>query len=85
MAPPARHLERGRRETLEIPPRRMRQQRQQETAEGGEHVVTGLAHTRGAKVAYDPASNQEGCEMRSRKLAALSRTVSEQAGLRVAL
>ncbi len=42
---------------------------------GGEYVVTGLAHTRNAKVAYDPTSNQEGCDMRSRKLAALARTL----------
>jgi 2-oxoglutarate ferredoxin oxidoreductase subunit alpha len=42
---------------------------------GGEHVVTGLAHTRRGKVAYDQRSNQEGCDMRSRKLAALSRSL----------
>ena len=42
---------------------------------GGEYVVTGLAHTRHAKVAYDPVNNQEGCDMRSRKLAALARTL----------
>ncbi|MBP7587163.1 MAG: 2-oxoacid:acceptor oxidoreductase subunit alpha [Thermoanaerobaculia bacterium] len=42
---------------------------------GGEYVVTGLAHTRHAKVAYDSVSNQEGCDMRSRKLAALARTL----------
>lgn len=42
---------------------------------GGEYVVTGLAHTRGGKVAYDAFSNQEGCDMRSRKLAALARTL----------
>ncbi|MCB9876333.1 MAG: 2-oxoacid:acceptor oxidoreductase subunit alpha [Planctomycetes bacterium] len=38
---------------------------------GGEYVLTGLAHTRLAKVAYDPHSNQTGCAMRSRKLAVL--------------
>ncbi len=38
---------------------------------GGEYVLTGLAHTRRAKVAYDPDSNQIGCAMRSRKLAVL--------------
>jgi len=43
---------------------------------GGEYVVTGLAHTRLGKVAYDPKSNQEGCDMRSRKLAALGRTLN---------
>jgi len=42
---------------------------------GGEYVVTGLAHTRQGKVAYDPKSNQDGCEMRSRKLAALAATL----------
>ncbi|MCA8966881.1 MAG: 2-oxoacid:acceptor oxidoreductase subunit alpha [Planctomycetes bacterium] len=36
---------------------------------GGEYVLTGLAHTKNAKVAYDPDSNQTGCAMRSRKLA----------------
>ena len=38
---------------------------------GGEYVLTGLAHTDRSKVAYDPISNQRGCEMRSRKLATL--------------
>jgi 2-oxoglutarate ferredoxin oxidoreductase subunit alpha len=38
---------------------------------GGEHTLTGLAHTRQGKVAYDPDSNTIGCRMRSRKLAAL--------------
>jgi 2-oxoglutarate ferredoxin oxidoreductase subunit alpha len=42
---------------------------------GGEYVVTGLAHTRKGKVAYDTTSNQEGCDMRSRKLAALAQTL----------
>jgi len=42
---------------------------------GGEYVLTGLAHTKHSKVAYDPESNQTGCEMRSRKLAALQRTL----------
>jgi 2-oxoglutarate ferredoxin oxidoreductase subunit alpha len=46
---------------------------------GGEYVVTGLAHTRRGKVAYDPESNQVGCEMRSRKLAALARTLKPPA------
>ncbi len=39
---------------------------------GGEYTLTGLAHTRAAKVAYDPVSNEAGCTMRSRKLAALA-------------
>lgn len=42
---------------------------------GGEFVLTGLAHTNWSKVAYDPRSNQTGCEMRSRKLAALRSTL----------
>ncbi|MFN2427650.1 MAG: 2-oxoacid:acceptor oxidoreductase subunit alpha [Candidatus Binatia bacterium] len=42
---------------------------------GGEYVVTGLAHTREGRIAYDPASNQRGCEMRSRKFAALRATL----------
>ena len=42
---------------------------------GGEHVVTGLAHTRNAKVAYEPDANQIGCTMRSRKLASLHKTL----------
>jgi 2-oxoglutarate ferredoxin oxidoreductase subunit alpha len=42
---------------------------------GGEYVVTGLAHTRRSKVAYDPQANQVGCEMRSRKLATLRSTL----------
>ncbi len=42
---------------------------------GGMYVLTGLAHTRRSKVAYDPDSNQLGCEARSRKLAALARTL----------
>jgi len=42
---------------------------------GGEYVLTGLAHTFKSKVAYDPESNQRGCDMRSRKLAALQSTL----------
>ncbi len=42
---------------------------------GGEYIVTGLAHTREARIAYDPTSNQKGCEMRSRKFAALRATL----------
>jgi 2-oxoglutarate ferredoxin oxidoreductase subunit alpha len=41
----------------------------------GEYVLTGLAHNRHAKIAYDTFTNQEGCNMRSRKLAALARTL----------
>lgn len=42
---------------------------------GGEYVLTGLAHTKHGKVAYDPESNQTGCDMRSRKLATLQKTL----------
>jgi 2-oxoglutarate ferredoxin oxidoreductase subunit alpha len=41
----------------------------------GRYVLTGLAHTRESHVAYDPESNQKGCEMRSRKMAALLSTL----------
>jgi 2-oxoglutarate ferredoxin oxidoreductase subunit alpha len=39
---------------------------------GGEFILTGLAHNRQSKIAYDTASNQEGSDMRSRKLATLA-------------
>jgi 2-oxoglutarate ferredoxin oxidoreductase subunit alpha len=42
---------------------------------GGEYVLTGLSHTGRSHVAYDPGANQRGCEMRSRKLAALAATL----------
>jgi 2-oxoglutarate ferredoxin oxidoreductase subunit alpha len=42
---------------------------------GGEYVLTGLAHTSESHVAYNPQANQTGCEMRSRKLAALRSTL----------
>jgi len=42
---------------------------------GGEYILTGLAHNRNSKIAYDSASNQEGMRMRSRKLAALGATL----------
>ena len=41
----------------------------------GEYVLTGLAHTRDSHVAYDPHANQVGCEMRSKKIAALRATL----------
>jgi 2-oxoglutarate ferredoxin oxidoreductase subunit alpha len=41
----------------------------------GQYVLTGLAHTDESKVAYDSASNERGCKMRSRKLAALAATL----------
>ena len=43
--------------------------------QGGEYILTGLAHNRQSKIAYDTASNQEGMNMRSRKLAALAATL----------
>ncbi len=43
---------------------------------GGMHTLTGLAHDRNSKVAYDPAINEEGLHMRSLKLAALQKTLS---------
>ncbi len=42
---------------------------------GGEYILTGLAHNRNSKIAYDSESNQEGMSMRSRKLAALAATL----------
>jgi 2-oxoglutarate ferredoxin oxidoreductase subunit alpha len=41
----------------------------------GQYILTGLAHTGESKVAYDADSNQHGCELRSRKLAALAGTL----------
>jgi 2-oxoglutarate/2-oxoacid ferredoxin oxidoreductase subunit alpha len=42
---------------------------------GGMHTVTGLAHDRQSRVAYDPEINQEGLRARSLKLAALQKTL----------
>jgi 2-oxoglutarate ferredoxin oxidoreductase subunit alpha len=42
---------------------------------GGEYILTGLAHNRNSKIAYDTASNQEGMDMRSRKMAAMFATM----------
>jgi 2-oxoglutarate ferredoxin oxidoreductase subunit alpha len=42
---------------------------------GGEYILTGLAHNRNSKIAYDSASNQEGMNMRSRKLTTLAETM----------
>lgn len=41
----------------------------------GMHTLTGLAHDRASKVAYDPANNEEGLRNRSNKLAALAKTL----------
>ena len=43
---------------------------------GGEYVLTGLAHSKYAKIAYDTINNQIGCDMRSRKMAALATTLN---------
>ncbi|MBD3648827.1 MAG: 2-oxoacid:acceptor oxidoreductase subunit alpha, partial [Pseudomonadales bacterium] len=43
---------------------------------GGEYILTGLAHNRHSKIAYDTVSNQIGCNMRSRKLAAMAQTLN---------
>ncbi|HER33981.1 MAG TPA: 2-oxoacid:acceptor oxidoreductase subunit alpha, partial [Halothiobacillaceae bacterium] len=42
---------------------------------GGMNTMTGLAHTRDARVAYEPGVNQEGCRARSLKLAAFQKTL----------
>jgi 2-oxoglutarate ferredoxin oxidoreductase subunit alpha len=42
---------------------------------GGMHTVTGLAHDRQSRVAYDPDINEEGLRARSLKLAALAKTL----------
>ena len=42
---------------------------------GGEYILTGLAHNRNSKIAYDSESNQEGMNMRSRKLTTLAATL----------
>jgi 2-oxoglutarate ferredoxin oxidoreductase subunit alpha len=42
---------------------------------GGMHTITGLAHDRNSKVAYDPSINEEGLRARSLKLAALQKTL----------
>jgi 2-oxoglutarate ferredoxin oxidoreductase subunit alpha len=41
----------------------------------GMHTVTGLAHDRSSKVAYDPETNEEGLRHRSLKLVALQKTL----------
>ena len=43
---------------------------------GGLHTVTGLAHDRDSRVAYDAESNEDGLRARSLKLAALQRTLA---------
>jgi len=46
---------------------------------GGMHTLTGLAHDRASKVAYDPSINEEGLRARSLKLAALQKTLKAPA------
>jgi 2-oxoglutarate ferredoxin oxidoreductase subunit alpha len=46
---------------------------------GGMHTLTGLAHDRDSKVAYDPNINEEGLRHRSLKLAALQKTLKAPA------
>jgi 2-oxoglutarate ferredoxin oxidoreductase subunit alpha len=41
----------------------------------GMHTLTGLAHDRASRVAYDPATNEEGLRHRSLKLVALQKTL----------
>jgi 2-oxoglutarate ferredoxin oxidoreductase subunit alpha len=41
----------------------------------GEHTLTGLAHTRESRVAYESGVNQESCRSRSLKLAAFQKTL----------
>jgi 2-oxoglutarate ferredoxin oxidoreductase subunit alpha len=42
---------------------------------GGNYVLTGLAHNERSQVAYESAANQRAMRMRSRKLAALQKTL----------
>jgi 2-oxoglutarate ferredoxin oxidoreductase subunit alpha len=44
---------------------------------GGEYVLTGLSHTNRSKVAYDSDTHQTSMHMRSRKLAALQKTLKK--------
>ena len=45
----------------------------------GMHTLTGLAHDRGSKVAYDPQNNEDGLRHRSLKIAALQKTLKTPA------
>jgi 2-oxoglutarate/2-oxoacid ferredoxin oxidoreductase subunit alpha len=42
---------------------------------GGMYTLTGLAHDKNSRVAYDADINQKACELRSRKLAAVQQTL----------
>jgi 2-oxoglutarate ferredoxin oxidoreductase subunit alpha len=46
---------------------------------GGMHTLTGLAHDRRSRVAYDPEVNEEGIRHRSLKLATLQKTLKPPA------
>jgi 2-oxoglutarate ferredoxin oxidoreductase subunit alpha len=43
---------------------------------GGQHTITGLAHTGDSHVSYNPDENQHASEMRSRKFAAFQKTLN---------
>ncbi len=43
---------------------------------GGQHTITGLAHTSKAHVSYNPNENQEAANLRSRKFAAFQKTLN---------
>jgi 2-oxoglutarate/2-oxoacid ferredoxin oxidoreductase subunit alpha len=43
---------------------------------GGQHTITGLAHTGDSHVSYNPDENQYSSEMRSRKFAAFQKTLN---------
>jgi 2-oxoglutarate ferredoxin oxidoreductase subunit alpha len=44
---------------------------------GGQYVLTGLAHDKLSSVAYDPESNQKGCDMRSLKISTFQKTLKK--------
>jgi 2-oxoglutarate ferredoxin oxidoreductase subunit alpha len=44
---------------------------------GGQYVLTGLAHDKFSAVAYDPESNQKGCDMRSLKISTFQKTLKK--------
>ena len=46
---------------------------------GGQHTLTGLAHTNDAHVSYNPEENQISSEMRSRKIASFQNTLKPPA------
>jgi 2-oxoglutarate ferredoxin oxidoreductase subunit alpha len=46
---------------------------------GGMHTVTGLSHDEKSRVAYDAATHERGCRMRSRKMAVFQQTLKPPA------